>query len=56
MTHILIIIVFAVLVSFVFGILGRETRAEQFRYGLSVFAKFVGIAFVLAWALYFLPL
>lgn len=56
MTHLLTIVVFALLVSFVFGILGRDTRREQLRYGASVFAKFVGIAFVLAWALYFLPI
>lgn len=56
MTHIIIIITFAFLVSVVFGILGKDTHVDQFRYGLSVFAKFVGIAFALAWALYFLPL
>lgn len=56
MTHILTIIVFSLLVSFVFGVLGKDTPRDQFRYGLSVFAKFVGIAFALAWALYFLPI
>lgn len=56
MTHFLVLTLFAALVGVVFGVVGKEGRREQTRYGLSVFAKFVGVAFALGWLLYFLPL
>lgn len=55
MNHFLMIVLFAALVSIVFGVIGKEGHLEQIRYGSGVFAKFVGIAFVLGWVLYFLP-
>ena len=55
MTHFLIMSLFALLVAAVFGVVGRETLRERLRYGLKVFAEFVGVGLVLAWVLYFLP-
>lgn len=56
MIHFLILTLFALIVGAVFGIIGKEGRSAQLRYGASIFAKFVGIALVLGWLLYFLPL
>ncbi len=56
MIHLLVILLFAVLVSLVFGTVARDTDKERALYGLKVFAEFVGIGLALAWLLYFLPL
>lgn len=56
MTHFLVMMLFAALVGTVMGVVSRETKREQFRYGLKVFGEFVAIGFLLAWGLYFLPL
>ena len=56
MTHFLMMILFAALVSIVFGVVGRDTQRERSLYGLKIFAEFVGIGLALAWLLYFLPL
>ena len=45
-------ILFALVVATVFGVLGREGRDAQFRYGFKVFLEFLGIGFVLAWLMY----
>ena len=55
MIHFLMILLFAALVSIVFGVIGKEERSAQLRYGTGAFLKFVGIAFALSWILYFLP-
>ncbi len=55
MTRLLTMMLFAGLVAVVFGITGRDTARARLLYGLKVFAQFVGIGFVLAWLLYFLP-
>jgi undecaprenyl pyrophosphate phosphatase UppP len=49
-------ILFAVVVSLVFGLVARDTSRERFFYGLKVFAEFMVIGLALAWLLYFLPL
>jgi hypothetical protein len=49
------IILLAAFVAAAFGIIGKDSPRGRAVYGLSVFAKFVGVAFVLAWILYFLP-
>jgi hypothetical protein len=54
--HLLVMILFAALVSIVFGIVTRDTNRERSLYGLKVFAEFIGIGLALAWILYFLPL
>lgn len=48
-------LLFAALVSVVFGIIGRETPRARLIYGLKIFAEFVGVGIVLAWLLYFIP-
>lgn len=48
-------LLFAGLVSVVFGIIGRETRRGRLLYGLKIFAEFVGVGIALAWLLYFIP-
>ena len=55
MSHFLLMIAFAAAVSVVFGITGRKGIKERFRYGLKVFAEFVGVGLALAWLLYLLP-
>lgn len=58
MTHFLALILFSLLVSVAFAVLSSEhhTTQERIRYGLKVFGYFVGLGFVIAWVLYFLPL
>ena len=58
MTHFLALLLFSLLVSVAFAVLSSEhhTTQERIRYGLKVFGYFVGLGFVIAWALYFLPL
>ena len=55
MIHLLVMILFAALVSLVFGLVARDTGQERFFYGVKVFVEFVGIGLALAWLLYFLP-
>ncbi|MGB7924726.1 MAG: hypothetical protein WCF57_15905 [Pyrinomonadaceae bacterium] len=55
MTHLLVMILFAALVSIVFGVVTRDNNRERSLYGLKVFAEFIGIGLALAWILYFLP-
>lgn len=49
-------LIFAGLVSAVFAVVGRETLRGRLIYGGKIFAEFVGIALVLGWILYYLPL
>ena len=58
MTHFLALVLFSLLVSIAFATLSSEhhTTQERIRYGLKVFGYFVGIGFLIAWGLYFLPL
>lgn len=56
MKHFLVMILFAALVSLVFGVVARDSGRERALYGLKVFAEFVLIGLALAWILYFLPL
>lgn len=48
-------VLFALLVALVFGVVGREGEHGRVRYGLKIFLEFVGVGFVLAWLLYFVP-
>ena len=58
MTHFLALVLFSALVGVVFAALSSEhqTAAARVKYGLKVFGSFVGIGFLIAWALYFLPI
>jgi hypothetical protein len=53
--HLLVMIVFAVLVSVVFGAVAKDTPRERCLYGLKVFAEFMVIGLLLGWVLYFIP-
>ena len=55
MKHFSLMILFALIVATVFGLLGRETRESQFKYGVKVFLEFVGIGIILAWLMYLIP-
>ena len=56
MRHFLVMTIFAVITSVVFGTVAKDTSQERFIYGLKVFAEFMIIGLALSWALYFLPL
>ena len=55
MRHFLVMTVFAVLASIVFGAVAKDTARERCLYGLKVFAEFMVIGLVLGWVLYFIP-
>lgn len=55
MRHFLVMTVFAVLASIVFGSVAKDTARERWLYGLKVFAEFMVIGLVLGWVLYFIP-
>ena len=58
MTHFLAMALFSLLVAVAFAALSAEhfTTAARIKYGCKVFAYFVGVGFLIAWALYFLPI
>lgn len=53
--HFPAMILFAFLVSVVFGVLSRNTPLERLRYGAEVFGMFVAVALALATIMYFVP-
>jgi len=53
--HLLVMTLFALIVSVVFGSVARDTQRERVLYGLKIFAEFMGIGLALAWLLYLLP-
>ena len=55
MRHFTLMILFALFVSVVFALVGREGEGSRLRYGLKIFAEFVGVGFALAWLLYWIP-
>lgn len=55
-SHLGLLILFAFFVSLVFAVLMREGPREQMRFGLRLFAGFVGAGVVLGWLMYPLPL
>jgi len=54
-SHFPAMILFAFLVSVVFGVLSKNTPRERFVYGAKVFIAFIGIAIVLGWLMYPVP-
>jgi ATP/ADP translocase len=54
-SHLTAMLLFAFLVSVVFGVLSKDTPRERLIYGAKVFAAFVGIAFLLGWIMYPVP-
>ena len=55
-SHLLLLIVFALLVSAVFAALARDEPRAQLRTGAIMFGGFVAAALVLGWLMYPLPL
>jgi heme A synthase len=55
-SHVLLLIVFALLVSAVFAALSRDEPRAQMRTGAMMFAGFVVAAILLGWLMYPLPL
>ena len=53
--HFPALVIFAFLVSVVFGVLSKDTPRERAIYGAKVFAAFVGIGVALGWLMYFVP-
>ncbi len=53
--HFLAMILFALLVSVVFGVLGRDTSRDRVLYGIKIFLAFLGIAVGLGWLMYPFP-
>ena len=48
-------LLFAALVSVVFGVVGRPSARQRLTYGWKIFAEFVGVGLLLAWVLYWIP-
>ncbi len=55
LTHFPALVLFAFLVSVVFGLLSKDTPRDRVIYGAKVFGAFVGVALALGWLMYFLP-
>jgi hypothetical protein len=53
--HFPALVIFAFLVSVVFGVLSRDTPRERAIYGAKAFGAFVGIGVALGWLMYFIP-
>jgi hypothetical protein len=53
--HLLVMTIFAILASVVFGSVAKDTNRDRMLYGLKVFAEFMLIGLVLGWVLYFIP-
>jgi heme A synthase len=55
-SHFLLLVLFAFFVSLVFSVLLRDEPREQLRTGAMMFGGFIGVALVLGWLMYPLPL
>ena len=55
-SHLVLLVVFALLVSAVFAALAKDQPREQLRSGAMMFGGFVAAAIVLGWLMYPLPL
>jgi hypothetical protein len=56
LSHFNALVLFSFLVSVVFGIIAKDTPLDRLVYGAKSFGLFVGIAVLLGWIMYFLPL
>lgn len=54
-SHFSAMLLFAFLVSVVFGVLSKDTPRERLIYGAKVLGAFVGIALLLGWIMYPVP-
>ena len=55
-SHLGLLLLFAVFVAVIFATLMRDDPNEQLRFGVRLFAGFVGAGLALAWLMYPLPL
>jgi len=55
MTHFLILGLFAILVSIIFGTVSNGAVRARAVYGLKIFGQFLLAGLVLGWILYFIP-
>jgi hypothetical protein len=55
-SHLLLMALFAALVSVVFAVLLRDRPREQVALGLRLFGTFLGVALVLGWLMYPFPI
>jgi putative Mn2+ efflux pump MntP len=55
LSHFTAMLLFAFLVSVVFGVLSKDTPRGRLIYGAKVFGAFVGIALLLGWIMYPVP-
>jgi hypothetical protein len=53
--HFPAMLLFAFLVSIVFGVLSKDTLRERVIYSLKTFCAFIGIALLLGWLMYPFP-
>ena len=54
-SHLLLLVLFAFFVSFVFALIAKDEPGEQLRFGGLLFAGFVGSALVLGWLMFPFP-
>jgi hypothetical protein len=54
-SHLVLLVVFAALVSTVFALLLRDDPRSRLRFGLLCFGAFVGSVFLAGWLMYPLP-
>jgi heme A synthase len=55
-SHLLLLVIFALLVSAVFATLSRDEPREQLRTGVMMFGGFIAAAIILGWLMFPLPL
>ncbi len=55
LSHFPALLLFAFLVSLVFGVLSKDNPRDRIIYGAKVFGAFVGFAFVVGWIIYLIP-
>ena len=54
-SHFTALLLFALLVSVVFGVLSKDTPRDRAVYGVKVFGAFVGVALLLGWIMFPIP-
>jgi hypothetical protein len=52
----MVICLFTVSVSIVFGVIAKDNVKDRTLYGIKVFGEFMGIGLALSWVLYIFPL
>jgi hypothetical protein len=54
-SHFPAMVVYAFLVSVVFGVIGKNTTRERLVYGLKSFVLFIAVALLIGWLMYPFP-